>query len=90
MLNYGGFDQVSLATLPSDGAMSLDGIPNNDVPTETALNAQATPKNFAGQQVTIPEPTTALLVFLGMLGATVALRRRHWERRKEVLDLTTL
>jgi hypothetical protein len=76
-LNYGGFDQVSLAALPTDGVMSLNGVPNNDLPGATTVNAQATPRNFAGQQVTIPEPTTALLVALGALTSLVVPRRSH-------------
>jgi serralysin len=76
LLNYGGFDQVSLETLPTDGVKSLNGIPEDDVPTDTALNAQATPRNFAGQQVTIPESTSAILVLFGALGAMSAPRRR--------------
>lgn len=42
ILNFGGFDQVSLASLPTNGAMSLNGIPDDDVPTDTSINSQAT------------------------------------------------
>jgi len=76
LLDYGGFDQVSLANLPANGVMSLNGLPDNDVPDETSINAQATPRNFAGQQVTIPEPATSIVLFVS-LGAVAARRRRQ-------------
>jgi serralysin len=74
-LDFGGFDEVSLANLPTDGVMSLNGIPNNDVPSATSLNSQATPRNFDGEQVTIPEPSAALFAIAGALGLLGTSRR---------------
>lgn len=75
-LEFGpGFDEVSLASLPTNGVMSLNGIPNNDSPTATSLNLQATPRNFAGQEVTIPEPSPTLLMIAAGLGTLITFRR---------------
>lgn len=76
MLDFGSFDQVSLANLPTNGVMSLNGLPDNDVPDQTSINAQATPRNFAGQQVTIPEPASCLALLAGTLAVLPARRRR--------------
>jgi len=69
-----GTDIVSLFSLPTNGVMSLDGMTNDSTPSATSLNAQATPRNFAGMTVTIPEPAT-----LGALaaGAALLMRRRR-------------
>jgi hypothetical protein len=75
VLNYGGFDQVSLANLPTNGVMSLNGLPDNDLPDQTTINAQATPRNFAGEEVTIPEPAT-VFVMLGAFAVVAVVRRR--------------
>ena len=76
ILNFGpGVDSVSLTGLPTNGVSSLDGLEGNDDPAATALKAQATPRNYAGQEITIPEPATAWLLGLGALGA-LARRRR--------------
>lgn len=77
-LNFGPFfDQVSLTGLPTNGVMSLNGLQGNDNPASTSFNAQATPRNYAGQEVTIPEPVTTSLLGLGALGA-LGRRRRVW------------
>lgn len=76
-LEFGlGFDEVSLAALPTDGVRSLNGIPGNDLPGSTSINDQATPRNFAGQQVTIPEPAAMHLLMLGAVGMVAAVRPR--------------
>ena len=60
------WDSIDLDTLPTDGVMSLDAIFNNgNTPGSSAINAQATPMNYAGDTVTIPEPSTWTLAFLG-------------------------
>ena len=76
VLDFGPFfDRVSLTGLPTDGVMSLNGLEGNDNQNSTSLNAQATPRNYAGEEITIPEPATASFVALGALGA-LARRRR--------------
>lgn len=72
-----GTDRVNLTNLPTSGTMSLNGITGNEGQTAaaTSINAQATPTNFAGQTVTIPEPGIAGLL-LSALGATALVRRR--------------
>ena len=69
-------DRVNLANLPTDGIMSLNGLVHNS--TNTAINPQATPTNFAGDTVTIPEPGIAGLIVLGgvLSGFAFARRRR--------------
>ena len=71
-----GTDRVNLTLLPTDGTASLNGkIGDADkTSASTSVNPQATPKNFAGQTTTIPEPTTIALILL-TVGVT-ALRRR--------------
>ena len=78
-LNFGpGQDQVNLTLLPTDGVMSLNGLINNTGSSSaaTSINSQATPKNFAGQTVTIPEPSGNLLI-LTSIGLLAFGRRRH-------------
>ena len=71
-------EEVSLATLPLDGVMSLNGIPGNGSPTATSINSQASPKNFAGQTVTIPEPGSLSTLALGGAALTgLAFMRRR-------------
>jgi serralysin len=72
-----GTDRVNLTLLPTNGTSSLNGTIGNygQTSADTSVNAQATPKNFAGQTATIPEPAAAALVGLA-LGVT-ALRRRR-------------
>jgi len=80
-LEFGpGFDEVSLASLPTNGVMSLNGIPNNDSPDAISLNPQATPRNFAGQEVTIPEPSSTLLMIAAGLSALIIFRRTRGRR----------
>ena len=67
-------DRVNLANLPTDGIMSLNGLVHD--PNNTAINSQATPTNFAGQTVTIPEPGTAALIAFGSVLSGFARRRR--------------
>ncbi len=74
-LNFAsGTDVVNLLNLPLDGVGSLNGLIGNNTPTNTSVNAQATPKNFAGATVTIPEPVSAALLGFGVLAL---LRRRR-------------
>jgi serralysin len=75
-LNFAASDIVNLLNLPLDGVGSLNGLPGNDVVTATSLNAQATPRNFAGQTATIPEPVAAGLLGFGLL-ALLQRRRRN-------------
>jgi hypothetical protein len=75
-------DRVNLTNLPTNGVSSLDGLTTNfgQTAADTAINSQATPKNFAGQTATIPEPGTAACVVLGagaLAGITFARRRRR-------------
>jgi serralysin len=87
VLDFGpGFDLVSLTGLPANGVMSLNGLQGNDNQASTSLNAQATPRNYAGEEVTIPEPATASLLALGALGA---LARRNRARQLEPLNPTS-
>jgi hypothetical protein len=75
-LNFGpNFDRVSLSGLPTNGIASLNGLVFNSSPSAFSVNAQATPRNFAGQQITVPEPSAALLVFTGTLGGLLGRRR---------------
>ncbi len=73
----GGTDIVNLFNLPLDGIGSLDGLTTNVGTTAaaTAVNSQATPKNFAGSTATIPEPVATGLLGLGIL-AFLQRRRR--------------
>ena len=73
-----GPDEVSLANLPTNGVMSLNGIPGNDLSTATSINAQASPKNFAGQTAIIPEPGIMGLIALGagLVGLVWGRRRK--------------
>jgi hypothetical protein len=74
-------DRVNLTNLPTNGVSSLDGLIGNFGTTAaaTAVNAQASPKNFAGQTAIIPEPGTAACMILGAgaLGTVAFIRRRH-------------
>jgi hypothetical protein len=74
-------DRVNLTNLPTNGVSSLDGLVNNAGTTaaDTAVNPQASPKNFAGQTAIIPEPGTAscMLIGAGVLGALTFIRRRR-------------
>ena len=77
-VNFGpGQDRVNLALLPTDGVSSLNGLISNDGNTSaaTSINSQATPKNFAGQTVTIPETSVNFLLLTG-IGALAFARRR--------------
>ncbi|MEO5715632.1 MAG: hypothetical protein ABIT37_19290 [Luteolibacter sp.] len=73
-----GTDRVNLSLLPTNGTSSLNGQIGNSAETSaaTSVNAQATPKNFAGQTTTIPETTAAALGLLA-LGMMVLLRKRN-------------
>ena len=74
-LNFaGGTDVVNLLNLPLDGVGSLNGLIGNNTSTNTSVNAQATPMNYAGATFTIPEPVTASLLGFGVLAL---LRRRR-------------
>ena len=74
-LNFAGVDIVNLLNLPLNGVGSLNGITTNATSTATSINAQATPRNFAGQTATIPEPVAAGLLGFGLL-ALLNRRRR--------------
>ena len=65
ILNFASVDFFSLSGLPLDGANSL---------LQTGLMGTATPTNFAGAQGVVPEPTSALLIGLGL--AALGLRGR--------------
>ncbi len=53
------WDSINLDSLPTDDTMSLDAIFNNgNNPGAFAINAQATPTNYAGQTATLSEPST--------------------------------
>lgn len=73
-----GTDRVNLTLLPTNGTSSLNGLVNDPGVTSvsTLVNAQATPKNFAGQTATIPEPAAVALSLMA-LGAVLVWRRRH-------------
>ena len=71
-----GTDVVNIATLPFDGVQSLNGLINNSSPTASSINAQATPRNHAGQTITIPEPGSISLMAACAFIA-VSRRRRH-------------
>ena len=75
-LNFAGFDFVNLLNLPLNGIGSLNGLQGNDTATATSVNAQATPRNFAGQTATIPEPVAAGLLGFGVLALLNRRRRR--------------
>ena len=49
-LNYAGVDQISLPALPNDGATAID---------RSGTHVPATPKNFAGNTVTLSAPPPA-------------------------------
>jgi hypothetical protein len=77
-INFGsGTDIVSLALLPVNGTSSLDGMVSDagTSSSNTAVNAQATPRNFAGQTATIPEPSGILL--MGLTATLTPLVRRR-------------
>ena len=75
-LNYGpGFDRLLLGGLPIDGIASLNGLVFDESPTAFEINLKATPRNFAGLEVTIPEPSAALLVSAGVFGVFIGRRR---------------
>jgi serralysin len=75
-LNFGpGPDRVLLGELPTNGIASLNALPFDESPEAFRLNAFATPRNFNGVQVTIPEPSTALLVASGAISTLVSRRR---------------
>ena len=69
-------DRVNLTNLPTNGVGSLDGLIDDSGTSagDTAINAMATPTNFAGQSATIPEPATSGLI---LFGAFAAFRRRR-------------
>jgi len=69
-------DKVSLASLPLDGVMSLDGRIDSDTFSTVSINSQATPTNFAGQTFMIPEPSSALLGAMGVAPFLIRRRRR--------------
>lgn len=73
-----GTDKVNLTLLPTNGTSSLDGKINDSGTTfaSTSVNTQATPKNFAGQTATIPEPAGAALALL-TFGLTTLRRKRR-------------
>jgi PEP-CTERM motif len=73
-------DRVNLTNLPTNGVGSLDGLVNNFGTTAaaTAVNAQGTPRDFAGQNATIPEPGT-----LGLIALGVGLTGLVWGRRRK-------
>ncbi|MGJ8697769.1 MAG: PEP-CTERM sorting domain-containing protein [Verrucomicrobiaceae bacterium] len=70
-LDFDGQDLVNIDSLPLDGTQSLDGLVGNNARTSFAINANATPTNYAGQTATVPEPSTGLVTLLGLtvLGA---------------------
>ncbi len=72
-----GTDRVNLTLLPTDGTSSLNGIISNAGQTQaaTSVNAQATPRNFAGATATIPEPGGAVFILLAT-GFSGLWRRR--------------
>ena len=65
--------------MPLDGTTSINALIADSNSANFTINSQATPKNFAGQTATIPEPGSA---FLGALGAggLIAMRRRRATR----------
>ena len=67
-------DFVNLLNLPLNGVGSLNGLVASTTATNTSVNAQATPTNYAGTTFTIPEPVTASLLGFGVLAL---LRRRR-------------
>ena len=73
-----GTDRVNLTLLPTNGTSSLNGLVNDPGVTSasTSVNTQATPKNFAGQTATIPEPAGVALSLMA-LGAVLVWRRRN-------------
>lgn len=77
-LNFGeGTDVVNLSLLPVNGASSLDGkvADAGSGSANTAVNTQATPRNFSGQTATIPETSGASM--LGLAAAITALARKR-------------
>src|SRR4030095_13737249 len=73
-------DRVNLTNLPTNGVGSLDGLVNNFGTTAaaTAGNAQGTPRDFAGQNATVPHPGT-----LGLIALGVGLTGLVWGRRRK-------
>jgi hypothetical protein len=72
-------DRVNLTNFPPTASRSLDGLVTNFGTTAaaTAVNPQGTPKNFAGQNATIPEPGTFGLIALGIGFAGMVWGRRR-------------
>jgi hypothetical protein len=70
-----GTDVVNIATLPFNGVQSLNGLINDINPASSSINAQATPRNHAGQTITIPEPGSIWLT--AACAATLLARRRR-------------
>jgi serralysin len=71
-----GTDRVNLTNLPIDAVQSLNGLISDagQTASSTAINGFASPRNFAGQTTTIPEPSSLVLL---VSGAAMALRRRR-------------
>jgi hypothetical protein len=70
-------DRVSLANLPVDGTMSLNGQITNTSPTATLANSQASATNFGGVTRAIPEPTGSILVASGLFASILFMRKRR-------------
>ena len=68
-------DVVNIATLPFNGVQSLNGLINDPNPTASSVNAQATPRNHAGQTITIPEPGATGLMLASAFLALAARQR---------------
>jgi hypothetical protein len=69
-----GTDVVNLANLPFNGVQSLNGLINDTNPASSSLNTQASPRNHAGQTITIPEPASASLL---IVSASLLFGRRQ-------------
>ncbi len=77
-LNFAeGTDRVNLTLLPTNGTSSLNGLiaDSGQTSASTSVNAQATPRNYAGQTVTIPEPSMASLCLI-VFGFVATFRSR--------------
>jgi len=78
-LSFGpGQDIINLTNLPGGGVQSLDGLVGNDGQTagDTAINAQATPTNFAGNTAVIPEPGAVSLSLIASISLILRRKRR--------------